>query len=228
MTQSKNYQKIKEKLDLQKEYSLEEALSLIQENKTRKFDESIEVHFKLGINLKKTEQTVKGTVILPHAEFVKSKIVAFVEPEKEKEAKEAGADIIGGKELVETIKKTNKTDFSVAVATPVMMKELVSLAKILGPKGLMPSPKNGTITNNLKEIIGQLKKGKISFKNDDGGNVHQVVGKISWDKNKIINNIKHFSEAVRKAKPSKFKGIFIKKITLCSSMGPGIKVKVSI
>jgi large subunit ribosomal protein L1 len=228
MTQSKNYLKIKEKLDSQKEYSLEDALSLIQENKTRKFDESIEIHLKLGINLKKTEQTVKGTVIMPHAEFIKTRIAAFVEPEKVKEVQEAGADIIGGKELIETIKKTNKMDFDVAVATPAMMKELVGLAKILGPKGLMPSPKNGTITNNLKEIIGQLKRGKISFKNDEGGNVHQIIGKMSWDKAKIINNAKHFIDAVRKAKPSKLKGVFVKKITLCSSMGPGIKLKTSV
>lgn len=228
MTQSKNYQKIKEKLDPQKEYSLEEAISLIKENKTRGFDESLEIHLKLGINLKKTEQKVKGSVVLPHAEFIKSRIVAFVEPEKEKEAKEAGADIVGGKELVDSIKASNKTDFDVAVATPAMMKEMVSLARILGPKGLMPSPKNGTITNNLKEAIGQLKKGKISFKNDDGGNIHQIVGKLSWDDQKVISNVKHFVEVVKKSKPSKFKGIFIKKITLCSTMGPGIKLRTSI
>jgi large subunit ribosomal protein L1 len=228
MTYSKKYQQIKEKLDPQKEYSLDEAISLIKENKTRGFDESLEIHFKLGINLKKTEQTVKGNFILPHADFIKNKIVAFVESEKEKDAKEAGADVIGGKELIDEIKKTGKIDFTVAVATPAMMKELVGLAKILGPKGLMPSPKNGTITNNLKEAIGQLKKGKISFKNDEGGNIHQVVGKVSWEKEKIIDNVKALTEVVRRSKPSKFKGIFIKKITLCSTMGPGLKLKMSI
>ncbi|MBS4014771.1 MAG: 50S ribosomal protein L1 [Bacteroidetes bacterium] len=226
MKTSKKYQQIKEKIDPQKDYTFEEAIDFIQQNKNRKFDESVELHFKLGINLKKTEQTVKGVVVLPYADFIKNKIVAFVEPEKEKEAKEAGADIIGGKDLIEVIKKDGKINFDTVVATPVMMKELVVLAKILGPKGLMPSPKNGTITNNISDAIKQLKTGKTSFKNDDGGNIHQIIGKISSDKNKILKNAKTLLEAVKKGKPSKFKGVYIKKITLCSSMGPSLKIKV--
>lgn len=226
MTRGKKYQQIKEKIDPQRKYTLDEALTLLQENKIRSFDESIEIHLKLGINVKKTEQTVKGNIILPYGGFSQKKIAVFVEPEKIKEAKEAGADLVGGKELIEQIRETGKTNFDVAIATPAIMKDLIVLAKILGPKGLMPSPHNGTITTDIHKAIMELRKGKISFKNDESGNLHQVVGKISWEKEKIIANIKTFLEAVRKSKPTKLKGNFIKSITLCSTMGPGIKVSV--
>lgn len=224
MTHGKKYQKIKEKLGHKREYTLEEAINFIKENKTRSFDESLEIHLKLGINIKKTEQTVKGNITFPHGGFIQKKIAIFAEPEKLKEAKEAGADLVGGKELIDKIKETGKTNFDVTIATPGIMKDLVVLAKILGPKGLMPSPKAGTITSNIKEAVAELKRGKISFKNDDGGNLHQIVGKLSWEKEKIIANIKSFVEAVKKAKPAKFKGNFIKSITLCSTMGPGIRI----
>ncbi len=226
MSGSRRYQEIKKKLDLKKEYSLDEAIDFIKENKAAKFDESIEIHLNLGIDPKKAEQNIRGNVILPYGEFSSKKIVAFVEPEKEKEAKDAGADIVGGKELIERIKETKKIDFDIVVATPKMMKELTQIAKILGPKGLMPSPKTGTLTENIKGAILELKKGKISFKNDEGGNIHQVVGKVSWDKEKIIANIKTFLDALRKTRPPKIKGNFIKSMTICSTMGPGIKFKI--
>ncbi|MFN3301639.1 MAG: 50S ribosomal protein L1 [Patescibacteria group bacterium] len=224
MARGKKYQEIKKKIE-KKEYSLEEAIDFIKKNKAAKFDESIEIHLNLRINPKKTEENIKGDVILPYGGFSQKKIAVFVEPEKEKEAKEAGADIIGGKELIEKIKETSNIDFDIAIATPKMMKELTSIAKILGPKGLMPSPKTGTLTENIKEAINEFKKGKIFFKNDEGGNLHLVVGKVSWEKEKIIANIKAFLEAVRKAKPSKVKGNFIKNFTICSTMGPALKIK---
>jgi len=226
MVRGKKYQEIKKKIGPQKEYSLEEAIDLIKENRIAKFDESIEIHLKLGIDPNKTEQQVKGTVTLPYGGIKKKKIVCFVGPEKEKEAKEAGADLVGGKELIEKIKQTKKIDFDLAIASPEIMKELTPIAKILGPKGLMPSPKTGTLTENIKEAIKEIKKGKTSFKNDEGGNLHQVIGKVSWQKEKIIANFKIFLEAVRKAKPPKTKGLYIQKLVICSTMGPGIRIKL--
>jgi len=226
MKRGKKYLKVKEKIDPQKIYTVEEAVDFIKNNRVAKFDESIEIHLNLGIDPKKPEQNIKGTLVFPYGGFSSKKIAAFVEPGREKEAKEAGADIVGGKELIEKIKETQKIDFDVAVATPAMMKELTQIAKILGPKGLMPSVKTGTLTENIKEAISELKKGKISFKNDETGNVHQVVGKLSWEKEKIIANIRSFIEALRKAKPPKVKGNFIKKAFLCSTMGPSIRIKI--
>lgn len=221
---SKRYQEIKKQIDPNKKYSLEEAIEIIKKTKSCSFDESIEIHLNLDIDPKKTEQTIKGNVILPYGDFSKKKIAVFVEPEKINEARESGADIIGGKDLIEKIKAGEKIDFDIIVASPGIMSELLKIAKILGPKGLMPSPKTGTLTQNIKEAVSELKKGKISFKSDETGNLHQVVGKVSWKKEKIIANIKTFIEAVRKAKPTKVKSNFIKNITICSTMGPGIKI----
>lgn len=223
MARGKKYQKIKEKIE-KKEYSLEEAIDFIKENRIAKFDESIEIHIKLGIDPKKTEQQVKGNLILPYP-VKKKKIACFVELEKEKEAKEAGADLVGGKELIEKIRETKKTDFEIAIATPEMMKELAPIAKILGPKGLMPSPRYGTVTTNISKTIQEIREGKTFFQSDEGGNVHQVIGKVSWQKEKIIANIKAFLEAIKKSRPAGVKGNFIKNITLCSTMGPGLKIK---
>ena len=226
MKRGKKYLKVKEKIDKQKLYTLEEAVDFIKNNRIAKFDESIEIHLNLGIDPKKAEHNIKGTVVLPYGGFSSKKIAAFVEPEKEKEAKEAGAEIVGGKELIEKIKETQKVDFDLVVATPKIIKDLTQIAKILGPKGLMPSVKTGTLTENIKEAILELKKGKISFKNDETGNIHQIVGKISWEKEKIIANIKNFIEAVKKAKPPKVKGDFIRKVFLCSTMGPSLQIKI--
>ncbi len=214
------------KIDKTKEYSLEEALDLIKKNPSAKFEESIEIHLRLGINPKKTEQQVKGTVILPHGLGKEKKIAAFVTPEKEEEAKKAGADIVGGTDLIEQIKKSGKCEFDLAVAEPALMKDLAQIARILGPKGLMPSPKNETVTTNIGQTIKELKKGKITFKNDDSGVLHQVVGKISWPLEKLKENIEAFIEAVRRARPAGIKGNYFRSITLCSTMGPGIKIKL--
>ncbi len=214
------------KIDKTKEYSLEEALDLIKKNPSAKFEESIEIHLRLGINPKKTEQQVKGTVILPHGLGKEKKIAAFVTPEKEEEAKKAGADIVGGTDLIEQIKKSGKCEFDLAVAEPALMKDLAQIARILGPKGLMPSPKNETVSTNIGQTIKELKKGKITFKNDDSGVLHQVVGKISWPLEKLKENIEAFIEAVRRARPAGIKGNYFRSITLCSTMGPGIKIKL--
>lgn len=222
---SKKYQEIKNKIE-DKIYSLDEALDFIQKNKAANFEENIELHINLGINPRKTEQQVKGSAVLPEGEVKKKKIAAFVSKKNSKEAKEAGADLIGGEELIEEIKNTKKCDFDVAVAEPDLMKNLSQIAKILGPRGLMPTPKTGTVTDDIKEAITDLKQGKVNFRNDSGGNIHQLIAKISWPKEKIKKNIEHFINAVRKERPAGVKGSFLKKITISSTMGPSITIQI--
>ena len=222
---SKRYQELKKLIEPGKIYSPEEAIDLVKKTANTKFDSSVEIHFTLGIDLKKQEQMVRGTVLLPHGTGQKKKIAVFASEKKAIDAKEAGASLVGGEELIEEIKKTGKCDFDLALATPDMMKSLAKIARILGPKGLMPNPKNETITKDPKKSIEELTKGKITFKSDDSGSIHQVVGKVSLEKEKLLSNLKTFLEAVKKAKPSETKGVFIKSITICSSMGPGIKIK---
>jgi len=207
-----------------KTYSIEEALKLVKETAKAKFDESLEIHVKLGIDTSKGEQQVRATVVLPAGSGKTKKIVVFTE--NEKEALEAGADIAGGKELIDKIRTSGVIDFEVAVATPSMMKELSGVAKILGPKGLMPSPKNETVTTNIKKAVSELKGGKVAFKSDDTGNIHQLAGKVSWDVEKLKANVETFMEAVRKAKPAGAKGDYIKKVVICSTMGPGVRISV--
>ena len=212
--------------DKNKSYSITEAITWCQKLKKTKFEASVEAHFRLGIDTKKGEQQVRAAVSLPHGTGKTIKIAAFVSPENEKAAKEAGADLVGGEDLIEEIRKTEKTDFEVAVADMEMMKSLAKIAKILGTRGLMPSPKNETVSNNPAQAIKELKKGKISFKNDDTGNVHAIIGKISFDKKHLEENLEALIEAVKKAKPSSSKGVYIKNLSLSSTMGPGIKVSL--
>ncbi len=225
MKKGKKYLKMSKLIDKNKMYTIEEALDLIKKNPIAKFDASIEAHICLGIDPQKGDQQVRGTVILPNSVSKQKKIAVFVESEKEKEAKTAGADIVGNEELIQKIKQTKKIDFEIAIATPNMMRLLAPIAKILGPKGLMPSPKNGTITTDLSKTIKEFKQGKIAFKNDDAGNIHQIIGKISLDNKKILENYEVFLKALNKVKPASAKGIYIKNVYLCSTMGPSIKVE---
>ncbi|MFH1822176.1 MAG: 50S ribosomal protein L1 [Patescibacteria group bacterium] len=208
-------------------YLIAEALELIKKLKKAKFDASVEAHFRLGIDPKKGEQQIRASVSLPHGTGKTIKVAAFVSPEKEKEVKAAGADYVGSDELIAEIKKTEKTDFQVAVAEPAMMKNLGQIAKILGTRGLMPSPKNETVTPNPAKTVAELKKGKVSFKNDDTGNVHAVIGKISFTTKNLLENYSTLFEAIKKAKPSSAKGIYLKNISISSTMGPGIKVEIT-
>ncbi|OGY49020.1 MAG: 50S ribosomal protein L1 [Candidatus Buchananbacteria bacterium RIFCSPHIGHO2_02_FULL_45_11b] len=226
MKHSKRYQEMTKKVEKNKVYPLAEAIKLAKETSTTKFDGSLEVHVRLGIDLKKTEQQVRGTIVLPFGTGKTKKIAAFVGPDKEKDAKEAGADLAGGQELIDQIKATGKVDFEIAVATPDLMPKMAAIAKILGPKGLMPSPKNETITTNLKKTIGELKGGKVNFKSDDTGNIHQIIGKTSFKEKDLENNYQAFLEAVKKVKPATAKGSYIQGVTIASSMGPGIKVQL--
>ncbi len=216
-----------ELFDRNKVYTLAEAIEIAKKSSTVKFDASIEVHFRLGINPKKGDQQVRGAVSLPHGTGKTVKVAAFVTADKEKEVKDAGADYVGSEDLIEEIKKSEKTDFQVAIATPDMMMKLASIAKILGTRGLMPSPKNDTVTLNPAKAVTELKKGKISFKNDDTGNLHAVIGRVSFDSAKLMENYQALLDTVKKAKPATAKGSYLKNVAICSSMGPGIKVTIS-
>lgn len=212
-------------VDKNKLYSIEDAIKLIKENKMAKFDESVEIHAKLNIDTKKGEEQVRGTVVLPHGTG-KSKKVGVITSTKAKEAKEAGADLVGGEDIIEKIKNNKLGDIDVLVATPEMMSKIAPVAKILGPRGLMPSPKTETVTDKIKETVEMLKKGKVNFKNDDSGNIHQVIGKVSFAEKNLKENFDVLLEALRKVKPASLKGKFISSVTICSTMGPGIKIEV--
>lgn len=223
---SKNYQKINKEIDKDKLYDIDQGLALLQENRVRKFDETIEMHLKLGINPRKTEQQLKGSLILPYGSVKTKKIAVFCGEAKLKEAKTAGADLVGGVDLIEKIKTSGKCDFEIAIAEPSIMQELAKIAKVLGPKGLMPSPKTGAVTEDIKKAVEEIKKGKVNFKNDAGGNLHQPIGKLSWDKEKIKGNFQAILKAVQKHIPNGVKGKLIREIYLATTMGPSVKIEV--
>lgn len=221
---SKRLKEAREKIEVGKLYTIEEAVELVKETSKVKFDASVEIHANLSIDPKKGDQIIRGSVILPHGTGKTLKIAAFVPEDRIEEAKKFGADIAGADDLINEIKKTSKTDFDIAVTIPEMMKNLSVIARVLGQKGLMPNPKTGTIGPDLEKMITELKKGKISFKNDDTANVHVIIGKTSFESKALIENFTTFLESLRKTKPSVLKGSFIKGITITSSMGPGIKL----
>lgn len=223
---SKRMNDLKAKIDKNKAYSIDEAVSLVKETSKVKFDASVEVHVKLGIDPKKSDQQIRSTVVLPHGNGKTIKVAAFVGTNKEKEAKDAGADFVYGEEDIKKIKDTGKIDFDIAVTTPDMMPKMAVAAKILGPRGLMPNPKTDTVGPNVKEMIESLKKGKVNFKNDDTSNVHLSIGKVSFEENKLKENLETFLETLKKIKPTGTKGTYIKNLVLTSSMGPSIKVQI--
>ena len=215
---------LKTQVDKTKVYSLEEAIKLVKETSNVKFDASVELHVRLGVDPKKGDQQVRSTVTLPHGTGKTKTIAAFVGPNDEKAAKDAGADFVYNEEDIAKIKTTGKVDFEIAVATPEMMPKLAIAAKVLGPKGLMPNPKTETVGPNVAKIIDGLKKGKAAFKNDDGSNIHQIVGKVSFEDAKLKENIEAFMEVIKKVRPQTAKGVYIKSLYLASSMGPSVRV----
>lgn len=219
----KKYREAKNKIDRAKRYTLEEALQLLPETSYARFDEGIDVAIRLGVDIKKSEQMVRGTVILPHGTGKKVKILVFAQGEKEKEAQEAGSDFVGGEELVEKILQ-GWLDFDKAIATPDMMKVVSKLGKVLGPRGLMPNPKVGTVTFDVGKAVQDLKSGKVEFKADKAGNLHVSVGKVSFGQEKLRENILTLLDAVTKAKPASSKGTYVKGLAISTTMGPGIKV----
>jgi len=225
--QGKRYAENIKKIDKNKHYSPAEAVELLKSLKSAKFVESVEIHIKLGIDTKQGDQQVRGTISLPYSTGKTKRIAVFAEGEAELEAKKAGADLVGGKELIDKIRTTGKCDFDVAISTPDFMAQLAGIAKILGPRGLMPSPKNETVTKNVGKTVKELKSGKIAFKNDDTANIHQVIGKISQPTQEIIENLNSFIDALKRAKPSSSKGVYLKSTTLATTMGPGITLTIA-
>lgn len=221
----KTYLNAKEKIE-QREYVLQEAVSLLKENKIAKFEESVDLSIRLGVDPKYPDQMVRGTVALPHGTGKVKRVLVITAGEKQKEAEEAGADFFGGEDMVEKIQKENWIDFDVLIASPDMMKHVGKLGKLLGPKGLMPSPKSGTVTFNIKDAVSEIKKGRVEFKVDKTGIINSSVGKISFEDDKLADNARDFVKAVLKAKPATLKGRYVLSVYLSSTMSPSIKLGI--
>lgn len=223
MKKGKRYNVAVETVDKEKVYSADEAFALVKDNAKAKFDESIEAHVRLNIDPKKGDQQIRGTVTLPQGTGKEVKVGVITES-KEAEAKKAGADVVGGQELIDKIKTGKLPEVDVLVATPDIMPKLAQAARVLGPRGMMPSPKTDTVTPDVEKAIEELKKGKESFKNDNTANVHQIIGKASFDAKKLEENYNAFIEAVNKCKTDAHKGKLIINVSVCSTMGPAVKV----
>jgi large subunit ribosomal protein L1 len=226
MNHSKKYQAFREKVDRRKRYPLIEAVKLLKENKFSKFDESVEVAVRLGVDPKHADQMVRGTVALPNGTGKTVRVAVFAQGEKAQEARDAGADFVGAEDLAEKV-KGGWTDFDVAVATPDMMRVLGQLGKILGPRGLMPNPKTGTVTMDLARTVKELRGGRIEFRIDKQANVAVSVGKISFEEQHIIENVTAFVDAIMRAKPATAKGSYLLSASICTTMSPGIKLDQS-
>jgi large subunit ribosomal protein L1 len=226
-THGKKYLEARKKVNREAKYSLEEALDLLKQTAQAKFDETVEVALRLGVDPKYPDQQVRGSVVLPHGTGKSVRILVFAKGEKEKEAQEAGADFAGGEELVAKI-QGGWLDFDKTVATPDMMGAVGKIGKILGPRGLMPNPKVGTVTFDVARAIRDLKGGKVDFKVDKTGTLHAGIGKVSFGKDKIRENFLTFFEAIMKAKPSAAKGTYIRTLALSTTMGVGIRLNASV
>lgn len=222
----KRIKAIKEKVDRSKKYSIDEAFTLVEETSTAKFDETVDVALRLGVDPKQSDQQVRGAVSLPNGLGKAVRVLVFAKGPKEKEAQEAGADFVGADDLVEKI-KGGWLDFDKAIATPDMMATVSKVAKVLGPRGLMPNPKVGTVTMNVGEAVAAEKKGKLSFRVEKAGIVHAGIGKKSMGADKLRENFLTFLQAILKAKPSSSKGVYLRNISLSSTMGAGITIDSS-
>jgi large subunit ribosomal protein L1 len=223
----KRYRAAAEAVDSAKQYSLAEAVALIKESGEAKFDESVDLAINLGVDPRHADQMVRGAIVLPHGIGKETRILVFAKGEKEKEATEAGADYVGGEDLAKKIKDESWLEFDRVIATPDMMSVVGRLGKILGPRGLMPNPKLGTVTMDVTSAIGEHKAGKVEYRVDKAGIIHAVVGKRSFDSEKIVENAAALIEAVVKAKPASSKGIYMKKISISTTMGPGLRIDPS-
>lgn len=222
---SKRYKESEKLVQKDKPYALKDAVALVKRMAVPKFDGSVDLHFSLNVDTKKSDQMVRGTVVLPHGTGKKVRVAVFCKGEHERAAKEAQADYIGGLELIEKV-AGGFLDFDCAIATPEMMKDLSKLGKVLGPRGLMPSPKTGTVTNDIAKAIEDVKKGKVEFRVDKQGGIHLAVGKLSFDEDKLCDNASRVIEALNEAKPASIKGKFIRNISLSCSMNPGVKLVI--
>lgn len=210
-----------------KPYQLAEAVNLIQKIKFTKFDETVEVHMRLGVDPKHADQMVRGTVVLPNGLGKSKRVLVIASGDKLREAQEAGADFVGGDEIVNRIQTENWIDYDAVISTPDMMRSVGRLGKVLGPRGLMPNPKTGTVTTDVRNAVQEIKAGKVEFRVDKTGVIHAPVGKVSFESGKLLDNASSLIQAVVKAKPSAAKGKYVKSATLCSTMGPGVQLDVT-
>ena len=221
----KKYNEAANLIDRSKAYSIEEAVKLAKETNVAKFDASVEVCFKLNVDTRHADQQIRGAMVLPHGTGKSAKVCVITQGPKEQEAKDAGADFVGGKELLEEIKK-GWFGFDVIVATPNMMGELGKLGRLLGPKGLMPNPKTGTVTMDVAKAVEEIKKGKVEYRTDKAGNINLMIGKVSFSDEQLVENFKAIYNTVVKARPAAVKGTYIKNLVMATTMGPGIHVEI--
>ena len=223
---SKRYQEAAKLIEKGKAYSIEEAVALLTETSKVKFDAAVDVAFRLGVDPRQADQQLRGALVLPNGTGKTKKVLVVTEGAKAQEAKDAGADVVGGKEILEDIKK-GWLDFEVMIATPDMMAELGKLGRILGPKGLMPNPKTGTVTMDVAKAVKETKAGKVTYRTDKEGNVQLTIGRVSFDNEKLVENFTAIYDLLVKIKPSTSKGVYMKNIAISSTMGPSIKVSAA-
>ena len=222
---SKRYRAAAEKIDPAKRYAMDDALGvLIDAGGAAKFDETVELAVRLGVDPRQADQNVRGTVVLPHGTGQSVRVVVFAKGDKAKEAEEAGADVVGADDIVKKIQEEQWLDFDTAIATPDMMAQVGRLGKVLGPRGLMPNPKVGTVTNDIGKAVQEQKAGKIEYRVDKNGIVHAPFGKLSFSKDQLAKNLLSITEAIVRAKPASAKGIYMKKVSVSATMGPGIRL----
>ncbi len=224
---SKKYVEASSKVDNNKLYTKEEATKLVKETAITKFDSSVEVAIKLNVDTKKSDQQLRGSLVMPNGTGKSKKVLVIAKGDFAADAKNAGADYVGDKDMLDKIKNENWFDFDVVVATPDMMPEVGKIGNILGPKGLMPNPKTGTVTTKVADVVKDLKSGMVTYKTDTFGNVHTIIGKASFKETALLENLDYVIRTINNAKPQSVKGVFIDKITLSTTMGPGIKVDKS-
>ena len=224
MKKGKKYVEAAKLVEKNKLYTKEEAIDLVKKTSTTKFDSSVEVAMSLNLDTKKADQQLRGTICLPNGTGKTKKILVIAKGQKAAEAKEAGADYVGDTDYLEKIEKENWFDFDTLIATPDMMPQLGKLGKILGPKGLMPNPKTGTVTMDIKKAVLEVKQGRIEYRTDSYGNVHTIIGKVSFTNKQLLENLEAFVSLILKTKPSVVKGTYVKNISVSTTMGPGIKI----
>ena len=227
MKRGKRYSDSLSKLDKNNLYTKEEAIKLVKETSNTKFDATIDVAMYLNLDTKKADQQLRGAVVLPHGTGKTKKVLVIAKGDAQKVAKEAGADYVGDMDMVEKIEKENWFDFDTLIATPDAMPLLGKLGRILGPKGLMPNPKTGTVTMDVAKAVADVKAGRVEYKTDSFGNVHGIIGKASFDEEKLLENLNTFVNTILKLKPATVKGDYVKNISISSTMGPGIKINVN-
>ncbi len=227
MKRGKKYTEIAKKVDKNHLYTKEEAIKLVKQTAIAKFDESVELALNLNLDTKKADQQLRGAIVLPHGTGKTKKILVIAKGEAAKMAKDANADYVGDTDMLEKIEKEQWFDFDVMIATPDMMPALGKLGKILGPKGLMPNPKTGTVTLDTAKAVADVKKGRVEYRTDSYGNIHVIIGKVSFEDSKLIENLEAFVSLIIKSRPAVVKGKYIKNISVSSTMGPGIKIDVN-